>query len=66
MVGEKPDVVLGLVVAAAVRLGAVGEAMAAALGLVKVTVCQIDSLLLLCWATIVELMMDLSLAFSSL
>ena len=55
-----------LVVAAAVGLGAVGEAIAAALGLVKMAVYQTDSLVMLLWATIVELMMDLSSASSSL
>ena len=66
MVGERPGVALGFVVAAAVGMGAVAEAMAAALGLVKVAAYQIDSLLLLRWATIVELIMDWSSAFSSL
>ena len=55
-----------VMIAAAVGLGAVGEAIAAALGFVKVTVYQIDSLVMLLWATIVELMMDLSSASSSL
>ena len=52
--------VVFVVVAAAVGLGVVGEAIAAALGFVKMAVYQIDSLVVLLWATIVELMMVLS------